>query len=175
MRNILERHLQQLNLQLNELLKDLANYTSAQLNRVPAPGSWSALQVLNHLQLSEQFSRQYCEKKLSFKPKLPKAGLTASVRSKIVTTYLQSPLKAKAPKFIAGSALPATDELDNVAQKYQHQRQKLARFLATVDEEYLDKQVYKHPLGGRLSIEGMLLFFNAHFQHHRKQIYRALA
>jgi hypothetical protein len=130
---------------------------------------------LNHLLLSEKYSLQYCEKKLSFDPSLPKAGLAAAVRALFVKAYLLLPLKVKAPALISTSALPKEDDLANIKTQYQAQRQLLRTFLEQLEEGYLDREVYKHPFAGRLSFSGMFSFLTAHFRHHRKQIYRALA
>jgi len=54
------------------------------------------------------------------------------------------------------------------------ERKDLYEFIDSVSEDYIDKEVYKHPLGGRLSLTGMLEFFDSHFDHHSKQIFRAL-
>lgn len=160
--------------ELEELLTELAAYSKEQLNRQPAPDSWSATQVLHHLLLSEKYSRQYCEKKLSFKPDLPKAGLMTAARTQFVKWYLFLPLKVKAPAMISSSALPEEDELSNIVAQFTAQRKQLRTYLEQVEEQYLDREVYKHPFAGRLSLGGMLNFFQAHFRHHRKQIYRAL-
>lgn len=161
--------------ELDQLFAELDHYSSEQLNRPPASESWSVTQVLNHLLLSEKYSLQYCEKKLSFEPSLPKAGLAAAARALFVKWYLFFPFKVKAPALISTSALPKEDDLANIKTQYQTQRQLLRTFLEQLEENYLDREVYKHPFAGRLSFPGMFGFMTAHFRHHRKQIYRALA
>jgi hypothetical protein len=37
-----------------------------------------------------------------------------------------------------------------------------------------DKEIYKHPFAGRLSLMGMVDFFEHHFRRHREQMRRAL-
>lgn len=174
MRVALQTQLEKLNGELDLLLTDLGQYSHEQLNQQPAPNSWSATQVLNHLLLSEKYSRQYCQKKLSFDPELPKAGMVDNFRTFLVSFYFKLPLKVEAPKAINTDALPRESQLEEVRTSYLEQREELAKFLQIVDESYLDKAVYKHPFAGRLSLSGMLHFFTAHFTHHRKQIYRAL-
>ena len=170
----MQNQLKQLDTKLNKLFADLENYSTEQLCKKPAPDSWSAIQILHHLIMSEKYSRMYCEKKLSFKPKLKKAGISASLRAKFVNFYLNSPLKAPAPKQISGPHLPTEDTLDNVREIWLAERVNLAKFIHNLPQEYADKEVYKHPLGGRLSINGMMQFFDSHFINHEKQIYRAL-
>lgn len=174
MREDLLRQLDRMNSSLDLLFDELAQYNHEQLNKQPAPDSWCATQVLNHLFLSEKYSQQYCEKKLSFDPELPTAGMMDKLRTVVVRSYFALPLKIQAPKAISTAALARESKLSDLRASYQEQRRQLAQFLSTVDEKYLDKAVYKHPFAGRLSISGMLHFFVAHFAHHRKQIRRAV-
>lgn len=174
MRASLLTQLDQLNSELDDLFRELEQYPHEQLNRQPAADSWSAMQVMNHLLLSEMYSRQYCEKKLSFAPKLPTAGISDRLRTLIVRFFFWLPFRINAPKFIATDALPKESELETVRKSYLEQRQAMAKFLSSVDDQYLNKAVYKHPFVGRLSLAGMLRFFGAHFRHHRKQLRRAI-
>jgi uncharacterized damage-inducible protein DinB len=174
MRTALLQQLQQLNTELDALLDQLAQYSHEQINQQPAPDSWSATQVMHHLLLSETLSMKYCQKKLSFEPTLRKAGLMARLRAYMVRYYLLSPFKFKAPPMLATPALPAKSDLVTIANQYRSQRAAFAHFLEQLPEKYLDKEVYKHPFGGRLSISGMMDFFAAHFQHHRRQALRAV-
>ncbi|MGK0363987.1 MAG: hypothetical protein ACI85O_001041 [Saprospiraceae bacterium] len=170
----MQNQLGQLDDKLNKLFTDLESYSTKQLCKKPAPNSWSAIQILHHLILSEKYSRMYCEKKLSFKPKLKKAGLSSTLRTKFVNFYLMSPFKAPAPKQISSPNLPTEDTLDNIHEIWLAERVNLAKFIQDLPQEYADKEIYKHPLGGRLSVKNMMDFFDAHFRAHEKQIYRAL-
>jgi uncharacterized damage-inducible protein DinB len=174
MRTQLQQQLGQLNTELDALLDQLTQYSHQQINQQPTPDSWSAMQVMHHLLLSETLSMKYCQKKLSFEPSLKKAGLMARLRAFFVRYYLLSPFKFKAPPVLATSALPAESDLEGLANQYRNQRAAFEDFLEQVPEKYLDKEVYKHPFGGRLSLSGMVDFFDAHFQHHRRQALRAV-
>ena len=160
---------------LERLVQELKSYSSERLNTQPAPESWSPIQVLHHLMLAERYSLAYCQKKLSFKPTLKTAGWMENIQVKIVDFALASPISFNAPKPISGNALPAVDELEKVHSLWLLQRKLLHEFIDELPQEYLDKQVYKHPFGGRLSIFGMLQFFESHFKSHKKQIFRALS
>lgn len=174
MRQKLQQELQELDKSLNQLLQELTAYSHEEQNQRPADGGWSAMQVMHHLLLSETLSMKYCQKKLSFEPTLKKAGIITTARAMFVRYYLLSPFKFNAPPLLNTSALPTESTLSEVAQQYRAQREAFAQFLVDLPEQYLDKEVYKHPFGGRLSISGMMGFFTAHFQHHRKQALRAI-
>jgi len=97
LRNKLKNSIQDLDKKVEELSTLLEAYSSEQLLKKPNEGSWSALQLVQHLMIAEKQSLAYCKKKLSFSPKLKKAGLRATINSKIVTLGMVSPFKFKAP------------------------------------------------------------------------------
>ena len=154
MRAALLEQLDQLDTDLQSLFKELEGYSYEQLNEQPAPYSWCATQVLQHLLHSEMYSRQYCQKKLSFSPTLADAGLMDKMRTALVSGYFALPLKLEAPKAISTDALPRESSLADVRQSYAEQRKELREFLSTVDDQYVGKVVYKHPFAGRLSLNG---------------------
>ncbi len=163
-----------LNKDLSNLKAELSACDHIAFNRKPHPDKWSTAQIMHHVMLSEALSLKYCQKKLSFNPQLNKAGALASLREVLVRYYLQSPLKFKAPNGLGTSFLPAEDTMENVFNTWHLQRKELENFMAILPKEVSDKQVYKHPVVGRLSFTGMLSFFRAHFIHHHKQITKAL-
>ena len=174
MKKTILNKLQVLDVKLENLLEDLQAHSHEALNQKPSADSWSAVQVMYHLMLSEKYSLQYCKKKLGFKPTLEKAGIGAKLRSLFVQGYLLLPLKAKAPKAVASPMLPEEGDLVSIAKKWRAQRRELEDFFNSLPAEYLDKEVYKHPMVGRLSFIGMLDFIGAHFKSHQKQIFRTI-
>lgn len=170
----MKKQLAKVNADLDQLFADLEKYSTEKLCKKPTPDAWSAIQVMHHLRLSEKYSLAYCEKKLSFKPKLKKAGILAAGRAVIVDLYLSSPFKFKAPAAISGDATPNSGDLATIKKEWKRERDRLEKFINDLPAEYADKEVYKHPFGGRMSIKGMLQFFESHFRNHRKQIFRAL-
>ena len=158
---------------LRSLLSQLEACTHVQLNRHPQPNSWSAIQVMHHLMLSESYSRMYCEKQLKYTTQFSNSGVATYIRALLLRWYLLSGLKAKAPPLVNTDNLPDSDSLDQVKQHWSEQRQLLGNMLEKVPSDYLDKAIYKHPYAGYLTIPGMLDFFEAHFRHHVPQILKA--
>jgi len=154
---------------LDQLGAQLAAFSDEELNRAPARGGWTATQCLHHLILSEGGSQKYLEKKLSFKPELPRKGITDHLRRWLIVGYLSSPMKAKAPKGIGDEFLPAYSELEPTLTKWRTQRAGLRTYLASLDPELYDKLIFKHPFAGRISLNTTLDFFQAHFARHRRQ------
>lgn len=169
-----ERQLNKLHKDLIDLLTDLEGYSEAKLNTKPKPNSWSVFQVMHHLVLTEGYAMQYVERKLSFNPELKKTSVATGVRERLLSTYLKSPLKRKAPNAVGTDNLPAHSTFWEVAKKWKNQREHLKTYLEDLPEDFFKKEVYKHPFVGRISLCGMLSFYQQHFNRHKKQIYRNL-
>lgn len=170
----IENQLQHIDKKLEQLLQDLQQYSEEKLNHQPTPDSWSVLQVLQHLALVEQASEKYVRKKLSFNPTLPKVNLGTAWRIVILRTYNWLPIKLKAPSYVNENNFDSTATFQEIATKWKDQRQQLQEFLGTLPDAIFDKEVYKNPIVGRLSLFGMLRFYEGHFDRHYKQIQRLL-
>ncbi len=166
----LEAQLNILDKKLNDLLREVKVYSEDQLNRKPKEDAWSVIQTMHHLMMSENGSLKYVKKKLSFNPELKNAGAKATLREMGLNTYLNSPFKWKAPEGISGDNLPKHETFWKTAQKWKSQRLELREYLETFPDELLKKEIYKHPFVGRITIPGMLRFFDRHFNRHHKQI-----
>jgi len=171
----LERRLDLLDAELLKLLKELEVHSDDLLNQQPPGGGWSALQVMQHLMRSEMLSRKYLEKKLSFQPELKKAGIVTGLRGWMLNFYLRAPFKFKAPDNVDENSFPIRADLSELADQWLEERRTLRRFLEQQPAELFEKEVYRHPFAGRLSLAGMVHFFDGHFRRHREQIRRTLA
>lgn len=169
-----QRALSKADAKLDSLLAELEVLPEEVLKKTPAPGAWSVLDVMHHLQLAEYYSQAYVEKKLSFDPELKPTNLGSWFRSQLLNTYSRWPMKWKAPKGVDEHSFPQDSSLEEVAQKWKTQRAKLKSYLEELPEDLYKRQVYKHPFAGRLSLAGMVSFFNSHFDRHHRQIRRTL-
>lgn len=168
------RKLQQIDQELEALFQRWSAFSDQQLNQRPADGGWSPIQVMHHLILAEGGSLKYVKKKLSFKPKLEKAGLAAAFRSWMIKLYFALPMKFQAPAVVGDDALPEHASLEETRQAWMSIRRELSAYLQELPEEHFEKSLYKHPLAGKMALQGMLDFFGAHLRRHSKQIERAL-
>ena len=165
-----EQQLNRLDESLDSLLARLTSHSDETLNQSATPGKWSAIQTLYHLKLAEAQSAHYIQKKLSFNPELKKAGPSDAIRIMLMQFFLWAPIKTKAPTHISGSALPDYATLGELSGEWKNDRLKLRLLLESLPEDIFDKALFKHPIAGRLSISGMLSFFESHFARHKKQI-----
>lgn len=173
MNKTIEKQLDRLDADLRELFTDIEGYSEAKMNTKPDKDSWSVFQVMHHLILAEGLSMKYVQKKLSFNPELKNAGVANSLRVTSLNTYLKSPIKRKAPE-ATSEDLPITSQFWDVVKTWKTQREDLRTYLDSLPEEVFKKEVYKHPFAGRLSLSGMLSFFQSHFNRHKKQIYKTI-
>ena len=157
-------------LQLSFLLESLERYTHEELNRRPAPDKWSAMMVLQHLRIGEELTLKYLKKKLSFDPKLKKANLITSLRGFALRHYFKLPLKLKAPEMVSEANFPEETSLQPFAEEWLKMRKDLRAFLSTLDKDLYNRELYKHPVGGKMRLIDMLNFFEVHTLHHEKQI-----
>lgn len=160
--------------QLTLLLRELKNYSDAKLNEQPDEKSWSVLQIMQHLMKSESSAIGYVQKKLSFNPALKKANLISSVRSSFLNIAFVMPLKLKAPAYMSGDALISDLTFWEIAKEWKQQRKELETYLQGLSADYFEKDLYKHPIGGRMPLSGMLSFFSSHMDRHIRQINRTL-
>lgn len=174
MKASLESRLDRLDAELLKLLKELESYEDEQLNKSPAEGGWSPLQVLQHLKQAEELSMRYLQKKLSYNPELKGAGLLSGLRSWLLKTYLRAPFKFKAPKNVDTTDMPRDLSLKNITKEWMAIRRELREFLASLPDDIYSKEVYRHPFAGRLTLAGMVDFFEEHFRRHQRQVQRAL-
>jgi hypothetical protein len=174
MKQALDQRLDRLDADLLKLLKELESYDDERLNQSPRDGGWSPLQVLQHLKQSEELSLRYLQKKLSFNPELKGANLLTGLRGWLLRVYLWAPLKFKAPKNVDTTDAPRDLSLKKMADAWLKNRRELRDFLATLPEDIYGKEVYRHPFAGRLTVTGMVDFFEHHFRRHAKQAKRAL-
>lgn len=160
---------------VENLLAELSAYSNEQLNHKASNGGWSALQNVHHLILAEEGSLRYVQKKMNAAAEtLPKAGLGAAWRAFVIRFYLGLPFKFKAPKGVGTEYLPEQSTFEEAAAHWRNVRAQWQAFFEQLPAAYVSRTVYRHPLGGRLSWDGMIDFFDAHARRHRNQIQKCL-
>jgi uncharacterized damage-inducible protein DinB len=158
--------------QRNNIFVKLEKYSDKTLNQKPSVGAWSVIEVIDHLTIAEKYSYQYLTKKLQDKTASNKVGLKEAFRSILLNAYLASPKKFAAPSI----SLPSDNyiTLNNAKEEWLKVRTDTAALLDTVPEDMLDRNWFKHPVAGKLSLMHMLTFMKAHVSHHERQIERTL-
>jgi len=159
---------------LEAMMLELEARDPQELNVIGQSEQWSPLEVCMHVYLSEKLSLAYVEKKLSFSPSLTKAGIVAWIRHLTLQWYLKSSFKFSAPQGTTVFGEASGLSLDKIKGDWFQERQVIRKFLNNVPGMMLDKEIYRHPIVGRLSLLQMIKFFKVHFERHLKQIKKRL-
>ncbi len=167
-------HLNRLDTSLNALFERLLQQDPSYLDQKLSPERWSVYEVMQHLMLSEGNSLKYLRKKSLGLAELKPAGVRAEFRTWLLELIMRSPIKFKAPKGASVEVFVPVESFAALSGQWQKQREELRQFLSELPLEIFDKEVYRHPRSGMLSIEGMLRFFQVHFDRHSKQMERIL-
>lgn len=157
------------------LLSHLSRFSDQQLNHKSSPESWSALQVAEHLALSEASSLAYVRKKMTFTRDFPTVGLPEIARSLFIRVLLYQPIKFKAPPVVGTAALPSHNSLEKVSLQWMTTRRDWHDFFESMPEELANKAVFKHPRAGRIGWWHLIRFFKDHYSRHQQQIKKALS
>ncbi|MEP1035220.1 DinB family protein [Ekhidna sp.] len=130
---------------------------------------WSIIQVLSHLNSAETASLKYMQKKVQAGDKMENYGPVNALRMYLCNGALKSSLKWKAPSYISN---PATFEYEEMKSLWAATRNDIEKFVMDYPEQWLNKLVYKHPLGGRQNLDRAVDSFVYDQIHHIHQINR---
>ncbi len=166
-------HFQRLETSRKALFQKLMQHSDDELNRKRADGGWSAIQVMQHLIQAEMGTLAYLQKKTKDISGVEKSGFMHKVRTLLLKIFLKLPIKFKAPKMVA--EVPDYASLKETATQWQLIRATLLQLCIDLPEEAFEKELFRHPLAGRMNILQMLDFFDSHFERHLAQIDKVLA
>jgi uncharacterized damage-inducible protein DinB len=157
-----------------EKLLTSAERLGADSSKQPAPGQWSAAQVVHHLLYIEGNIVNYVQKKLAAEQLLPRVGLFTRLRARFVRLVLRLPgFKVKAPRGVAtltdAGNLPSLAELRST---WEGQRRQLERLLNEFPGRQLSRAIFPHPRSGHLNIYQVMEFLLDHLLHHQQQVAR---
>ncbi|SNT16507.1 DinB superfamily protein [Ekhidna lutea] len=130
---------------------------------------WSIIQVMSHLNDAETASLKYMQKKVQAGDKMQDSGIGNAFRMRLTNMALKSSLKWKAPSYISN---PPAYPLNEMKSKWAETRKAIQQFVDEYPEQWMDKLVYKHPMGGRQNLERAVDSFIYHQIHHLHQIKR---
>jgi len=170
----IKKQLGRLDKDLVQLFEDLQHYSDKTLNLSPSDTAWSVMEIMQHLYLAEKNSLDAVQGELEKETVFASAGFVEKVRSFALKTALSSPFKFKAPYTLNRDAFISNPTFWEVAKSWKNERIRLKQFFNEIPEDLLTKSAYKHPVGGLLTLHGMLAFYEGHFKRHHKQIKRTL-
>ncbi|QHL86127.1 hypothetical protein GU926_01160 [Nibribacter ruber] len=147
--------------------------TQAQQARQPAEDQWSAAQLYYHLWKVEHVVIQSIKDNLATDRKRRPISFNTRWRSFLLNLVLSLPVKIKAPKVLGD--MPQQINIDEVEKNWQDTRNTLHQFLSDFPNDLLDKEIFKHPRAGVITLGQTLEFLIEHANHHKNQMKRLLA
>lgn len=173
-RNNLSKVLNELDKELTDLFAYVKQFSDKELNTKPSPDAWSVNQIIQHLIISEQAALAHIKKKITYaNGNLKKASAASRLRALLLSTSMRQPLKLTAPdNSVVG--MEEFVDLKTLKNRWTEARTALCSYLNEIEEEFLDAELYKHPVVGIMDIWGMLNFFQTHMERHEKQIKKTI-
>ena len=144
----------------------LSKYDHQTLDTAQAPGKWSVLQHLVHLNKSERSFVVLLSRGIKNKVPLKGNRMKIFFNSRIYKLYLNMGVKIKAPKVIEPSE--ETFNIEDVKSDFLKTRLQLYQLLETVTEAESKKFWVHHKYLKELRIDDLLGFMAFHQNHHRK-------
>lgn len=172
MNDRLRRRFDRLEVVRQRIESSIDGVDSAAMNRPPAPGRWSAAQVIGHLVKAESLSVAYIRKKSSDPSKLRLAGIAHALKATLVVALMRLPLKFFAPEIVA--EIPENASPVELRERWRATRSEMSELLDGLPDALLGTCLYKHPVAGPMTVESALDFMIAHAARHAKQIDRVL-
>ena len=155
----------------------LADALGPDATRQPAPGAWSAAQVVHHLLFIEGRMLKVIQSKLQDTANLLNPSLTTRLRALLVRAILRLPnIRVKAPQGVA--TLTDTNEippLETMKADWQTLRRQWEQLLNEYPGPLLGRAIFPHPRSGMLNIYQLMEFLVDHLLHHQQQLARIKA
>lgn len=149
------------------LLKKLNTISHEKLNS--GIGHWSVAQIFYHLNQAEKFSTIYVSKKMLDVKNLEVPNLWQRIKLAYLGFLFRTSKKFKAPEKVLGP-MPENVDFKTILAEWDQTRINLRKLLDDFSKDLIDKNVFKQPAIGRLSLPQMLDFMQMHFERHARQI-----
>lgn len=150
----------------NRILEAVEGFSDEQLNHKPAQGKWSAMQVLDHLQMMENVIAKNISKELE------RETSHKAVKKPIQLTVSRA-IKVKAPSYTK----PKEDfiKLETMKDELAASRQLLNDIYDNATEASLRSKSLPHPVFGKVPLMQWFPFVGLHEKRHFKQLENVLS
>ena len=168
MKKEIENRLLLLTEETDKIFADLESIEASELQKKGK--GWSIIQVLSHLNMAETLSLQYMQKKILAGSKMGKVSIVNTIRMSVTCGFLQTGLRWKAPSYISKPKGDYT--LNEIRKEWNSTRSQIRQYIQDYPDDLLNREVYKHPMAGRLSLIQAVDSFIYHQRHHVHQLNR---
>lgn len=144
-----------------EVLQSVSGLSDEQLNEQVEQGSWTIMQVLDHLHLMEKSITYTISNQLV-------NGEHKTVGEKPIQLTTNRSTKVEAPSFV----IPSKDfiSLKDMTEKLSESRNTLINVIDSADKTLLEQRAYPHPAFGEMNLIQWIPFIGLHEKRHLVQI-----
>lgn len=166
---ILHKSLARLEEQKAKVAGDLQGWCEAALQLRPEPGSWSALDVVDHLSRVESGVLGAMRSGIGSARRVTWKESAGAIAVRLV---MYSPMRVAVPK---GAEVALPDPVPDLAgnlERWDGVRRELTALCDSVSLEQNQCGVFRHPVSGWLTVPQTLGFLSSHLRHHEYQLRR---
>jgi uncharacterized damage-inducible protein DinB len=155
-----------------KLLTGLSQYSHEVLEKKPAADVWSVTEVIYQLVVAERGALSYLNKKLEVGG-FHQASFSAGLKQKLLNFLISLPIKFKAPKVVQ---LPKDTHVtyEEVVTEWNGIRKNMKQTYEGLSDDFCGKELFKHPIAGKMNVVQGLKFMRQHMNRHIGQIERTL-
>ncbi len=173
MQRDLETRFSALERRREDLTGRLADLGERALSFKPRKEAWCLLEVCDHVLRTEEASLQYVRKKLPHVEANSRPGARSRWVFPILRVLLALPLRFRMPSSVSDSLKPGSSlSLEKLVDRWIAEHSEWRRVLDSVPASKLQSPLFRHPIAGPMDLNGALLFLEAHFDHHLRQVER---
>lgn len=169
---ILQRRFRALENSKSSMLEQLRSIAPEKLEQQPAPGKWSAAELIDHIARVEGGILRQVKSKLAENER-ESVRMHDRVGSLIIRNVMRSPLRVMVPAEVSSVVTPAEHvQASEALAEWDRTREEWRDFLDHVRGPELKGGVFSHPRGGWFTLPETVLFLRLHHDHHRAQVSR---
>ena len=155
--------------QKHAFLSELKDWHPTQTSFRCAPGSWCALEVLDHVVKAERGILADIQWNLVRANHVP---LSHRIRSDLLIWFMRTPLRVRVPGPLF-SVLPGTDsDLPTLIATWSDSQARIEEWLKDFRIDTHAMAAFHHPVSGWMTASQAFSFLAAHTRHHRYQLVR---
>jgi len=154
-----------------QIIDEFSALSNEQLSKLEGEGKWSINQHIYHIYLAEKLGFGYLNKKMQAPEKLIEPGFAGWRRLQTILFFLKYPIK-KVKAGGAISAFPEQIEFEPLMEDWANLRGQMKSRYDELGDEFLKKDLFKHPIVGKMNVYHAIKFNNAHLDYHIKSMKR---
>jgi hypothetical protein len=155
--------------QKHAFLSELNNWLPAQISFRCAPGSWCALEVLDHVVKAERGILVDIQWNLGRPEPVP---LSHRIRSEFLILFMRTPARVRVPGPLSQVLPDNNPDLPTLIESWNDSQIRIKEWLEEFRGDTRATAAFYHPVSGWMSVSQALGFIAAHTRHHRYQLAR---